>query len=123
MALVNLRREAQRSIGAERFSSFILIFCLFSILAQASLILFVWGKLPGQLPIFYSRPWGEELLGKPLNLWLLPLILVLTVAVNYLLAIFITGTNRFLLRILSSFSFLVALTTFYDVVKIISLLT
>ncbi len=36
-----------------------------------SLIIF-WNKLPPEVPLFYSLPWGEEQLGKPLNLLLLP---------------------------------------------------
>lgn len=43
---------------------------LFSALASAVL----WTKLPAQVPIFYSRPWGEEQLGRPIFLFL-PLVL------------------------------------------------
>lgn len=47
---------------------------LSSLLFSVLLILVFWKKLPAQIPIFYSRPWGEEQLGEPVYL-LLPAVL------------------------------------------------
>ncbi len=56
-------------------------------------------------------------------LWILPAVLTITLVVNYSLTIFLISGERFLVRVLLTFNLLVALTTLYDVVKIISLLT
>lgn len=123
MPFVNLKDEASQSLTADRFSFSILIFCILSILAQISLILVSWGNLPPQLPLFYSRPWGEAMLASPLLLWILPTIAVFLTIVNFSVAIFWFKTNHFLMRVLVIFTALVAFATLYDTVKIIALLT
>jgi hypothetical protein len=42
------------------------------LIAQLGLILFFWKKLPPEVPLFYSRPWGKEQLVNPRFLFLLP---------------------------------------------------
>lgn len=122
MAIVSLGREAEEKIRRDRFSSFVLLVCLFSILSQASLILVSWGKLPPQLPLFYSRPWGEMLLAPTVGIWILPGILLLSFVINYGLVIFAVSFDRFLTRVLLTFSLIAALSTLFSAVKIISLL-
>ena len=123
MALVTLRREAEESIKRDRLSSFVLLASLMCLLVQSALILISWGKLPPQVPIFYSRPWGETLLAAPFWLWLLPGILFISLVVNYTFAIFIVSSERFLVRVLLFSNLLLSVATLYDVFKIISLLT
>lgn len=101
----------------------VVIFCVFSILAQASLILVSWDKLPDEIPIFYSKPWGEAMLGSPIFIWSLPAIAILGTGLNLGLGVFGLSKNLFLGQILIVFSALVAFGTLYDVAKIISLLT
>ncbi len=36
------------------------------------LILFGWRFFPTEIPLFYSRPWGQEQLAKPLMFFVLP---------------------------------------------------
>lgn len=59
----------------------------FGIIAVTSLLFAVaWFSLPPQIPLFYSRPWGEGQLGQPLFL-LLPLLLgLIFLVVNAILA-------------------------------------
>jgi len=123
MPFVNLKDEASQSLTTDRFSFSILIFCILSILAQVSLILVSWGKLPPELPLFYSRPWGEAILASPLFLWILPTVAALLTIANFSIAIFWLRTNYFLTRVLIIFAALVAFATLYDSAKIISLLT
>ena len=113
---------ARESIKGDRLILLIFLFSIFSILAQAALILLSWGKLPPQLPLYYSRPWGEAVLALPIGLWLLPTIVLITLAVNFFIATFTIRGNKFLVRTLVIFCFLVALTTLYDTLKIITLL-
>lgn len=112
--LSNLKRDKLA------FSAY--IFCLLSILSQASLLLVSWGKLPPEVPLFYSRPWGEQILAAPVFLFLIPAVALLALVVNSLLANLLTGDDIFLRRVLVTFSVLVAVTTLYGTVKIVSLL-
>lgn len=113
---------AQKSISQDRLVLFIFLFCAFSILVQVILILGSWNKLPPQVPLFYSRPWGENVLSAPVGLWLLPGIAFFSTVLNFSMAIFWFHENRFILRTLAIFCFLVAFSTFYDTLKIITLL-
>ena len=41
-------------------------------LGELLLIIFGWRFFPSEIPLFYSRPWGQEQLAKPLVLFILP---------------------------------------------------
>jgi len=122
MAFPKFKNQTQESLSADKLLFSIFLFAILSILAQASLILSASGRLPPQVPIFYSRPWGEAMLATPLALWTLPAISALVSLVNFSISIFLLSKNRFLVRILFVVSLIVSLTTLYNTVKIISLL-
>lgn len=62
-------------------------------------VLFFWQNLPPQVPLFYSKPWGEEQLGAP-HLLALPLLLgILFLGINGFLS-YIVPENSFLKKIL-----------------------
>lgn len=111
------------SLRRDRFSSFVLLFSVICLMIQSSLLLVSWRKLPPQVPIFYSRPWGEIILAAPFWLWLLPGILLMTIIVNYVLIVFFVSSEPFLVRVLLLFNIVLSVCTIYDVLKIISLLT
>ncbi len=50
-------------------------------------IAFMWGRLPPQLPLYYSRPWGAEQIGTPPQLVIVYTILVCLCLFNTLCAI------------------------------------
>lgn len=110
-------------IETDRFWRATIIISILSILAQSSLILVAWGKLPPQIPLFYSRPWGPNLLADPLYLWILPLTVLAITIINLAVGKLLARDNLFALRILAFFNFLSALATFLNNAKIISLLT
>lgn len=110
-----------RSISADRFSRVAFIICLVSTLFLSALILVSWGKLPPELPLFYSRPWGEPMLTRPIFLWILPAISVGVVIVNFGAKSLLS--EKFLSRVLVAFALLVSLAAAYGGVKIIALLT
>jgi hypothetical protein len=112
MAYAIIGRET-RKISSDRLLIFNFIFCILATLAQVSMILVSIGKLPPQLPLFYSRVWGEAMLAPNIALWILPIIATFAVIVNFLIVNFGVYQNRFLSRILVIFSSLVALTTLY----------
>lgn len=113
----------EKSVSGDKLQASILIFSVVSILAQASLILSASGKLPPQLPIFYSKPWGEPMLGPPVALWILPFVALCTSLINFSLATFLLAETKFLARTLFIFASIVNLMSLYGVSKIISLLT
>lgn len=71
-------KEAKASL---RIALAILLFSL-------ALLIFTWSKLPPQLPLFYSLPWGEEQLGQPILLLVPPIGCLLWGALNFFLAVF-----------------------------------
>ena len=121
--LIKTKFEAQEKFSSDRFSFWVFSLCALSVLAQASLILFSWDKLPPQIPFFYSKPWGEQMLVSPVALWILPGSCVLLVILNFSIVIFWIKKNMFIWRVLIIFSLLISFVTLYDAVKIISLLT
>lgn len=123
MTFANLRVETEKGIRQDRLSLFIFLFSLFSVLSQVSLILTASGNLPPQLPLFYSKPWGEQMLAPQTALLILPTICAAVLLVNLTVAIIFLKGKRFLARTLFVFSLIVAVATLYDTVKIISLLT
>ena len=122
MTFPKFKNQTQESLSSDKLLFWIFLFSIISILAQSSLILSASGKLPPQVPLFYSRPWGEAMLAAPLALWILPAICASVCLINFSISIFLLSTNRFLVRTLLAASFIVSLATLYDTVKIISLL-
>ena len=114
--------EAQERISSDKFALIVFIFSVFSLLTQSTFILINWGKLPPAIPIFYSRPWGELMLGSPAFLWILPIVTVAFVLTNYFIALFLIQSQYFLNRVLIVFSAIIAFATVYDTVRIIGLL-
>lgn len=95
---------------------------LFFILASLFLIAAFWARLPPQVPLFYSRPWGEEILAPPFFLFILPLTSLLILAINLFTA-FSLGQNRLLATILVITSALFSFLAFFNLLKIITLIT
>ena len=113
--------DIEEGVTRDKFSLAVLIFSILSILAQGVLILISWKKLPPELPLFYSQPWGEKMLARPLFLLILPTTAFIFVVVNYWILLS-TGENIFLRRIIISFTFLGSFLCVYSLVKLISLL-
>ena len=55
------------------------------ILLQVGVIALAWRALPPQVPLFYSRPWGEDQLVHPFGLLLLPAASLLVFLINLFL--------------------------------------
>ena len=123
MAFLKPQNDTQKKSIVDRFILTILIFSFLSILLQISLILIWWQNLPPQLPLFYSRPWGEAMLASKIFLWILPAIAIFCPLINFLTSLFFFKQNQYLKRVLATFSGLVSFTTLYGSLKIVSLLT
>jgi hypothetical protein len=120
---LHISQEDPEGLFKDGLSFFVFLFCVFAILSQVLLVVFSWSKLPPQVPVFYSKPWGEEILSSPFMLLLLPGLNLIFFAVNYLILTFIVRESPFLSKTLVLFSLLVSLIAFYGTFKIIFLLT
>lgn len=113
--------DIEEGVTRDKFSLSVLIFSIFSVFLQGVLILINWKKFPPELPLFYSQPWGEKMLARPLFLFVLPIIVFVFTALNYWILIS-TWENIFLRRIITTFTFLGSFFCTYSLIKLISLL-
>ena len=93
-----------------------------AIILQLILIGLSWKFLPPQVPVFYSKPWGNDILAKPIFLWILPGFSVLVYILNFILSKLISVDNKFLNRIFAFTSLFVSLAILFDIFKIITLI-
>jgi hypothetical protein len=61
-----------REVWRDRIASRCFNLALIALSASFILLLLSWVRLPPEVPLFYSLPWGEEQLVSPFLLWLLP---------------------------------------------------
>lgn len=94
---------------------------LFFSLASFVLITVFWAKMPPQVPLFYSRPWGEEILAPPYLLFILPFASLLVLLINFLI-ILSFDQNHLLKMILANASALFSFLAFFNLLKIITLI-
>lgn len=90
--------------------------------AQLLVIILAWSRLPLQLPLFYSRPWGEEQLTSPTGLLLLPGLSFLVFLVNFFLMAFVPKKEKLIRQTLitSVMVFnLLCLVTLIQIVKLV----
>jgi len=82
-----------------------------------------WQLLPPQIPIFYSRPWGEDQLGPKTAILLFPATSLGISLVNYLLAkVFTKRQNLFMAETSLIFSLLISalnLINLYQIIKLV----
>ena len=99
------------------------IFLLFQLLV----ILIFWRKLPPEVPLFYSQPWGKEQLASPWMLLILPGLTLVVFLINFA---FSSLTKKYLpekegnllLKILEAANFAFSLFCLITLVKIILLI-
>ena len=120
MASLKFRIQTDNLLS-DRLLFFITIFCFLCILGQTSLILTATEKLPPQIPLFYSKPWGEQMLAPSFFIWILPITTLTLFVINFLISKLLQ--NLFLIRSLFITSAVIAIFVLYNTTKIISLLT
>jgi len=96
--------------------------CLLLFITLPLLFIF-WQRLPPQIPLFFSRPWGESQLASPNVLFLFPFLSLLVLILNFSLMIKTIEEEKLLAQILSSasltFSFL-CLVALLQTIRLIS---
>ena len=90
-------------------------------LIEVLLIIIVWTFLPPQVPLFYTRPWGEEQLVHPANLFILPVLGLLVFLINLSILSFVPKEEKLISQILISlilvFNFL-SLITLIQIIRL-----
>jgi hypothetical protein len=89
-------------------------------LAGLLLLVFFWLRLPPQVPLFFSLPWGEEQLVSPISIFLLPGGVITVILINLLCAIFLSR-EKLILRALCSGSAICAFLGLYAIIKILEI--
>ncbi len=96
---------------------------LISILLCLVLLVILWHKLPGQIPLFYSLPWGEEQLSDPLNLFFLLFAGAFMYTLNTLVSALLRPKWPFFASILLCGGMLATILAIYTVTRIVLLIT
>ncbi|MBN1263743.1 MAG: hypothetical protein JW991_05315 [Candidatus Pacebacteria bacterium] len=120
---ISFDKKEITALSEDSFVWFSFLSAFFLVFIISFLIFLNWNRLPPQLPLFFSRPWGEEQLGSPSELWLLPLISFLIIGFNLFLAIFLLRKEILIRRILSATALVITALCLFTTYKIINLTT
>lgn len=97
----------------------IITFGLITVLLSVLSLIIKWQNLPPQVPLFYSKPWGNEQLAPKSFLWFLPVLAVVIWLLDLALIRTFLKNNEFLSRILAVFGVLAATLVSITLVKIV----
>lgn len=84
------------------------------------LVAIFWFKLPPQVPLLFSHPWGEEQLAEPIFLFIFPGGIILILITNLAMAIFFSK-EKLLLRTLILANSLFSFLALYALIRILIL--
>ncbi len=93
------------------------------IVLQTTTLLFLWKNIPPQIPLLYTRPWGEDQLVAKKKLFLIPALLLILTPVNLCIGTAFFEREKLLSKIFVSVNFLIALLLSVAFFKILSLTT
>jgi len=93
------------------------------ILGQVAILFVKFNNLPPQIPLFYSRPWGESQLTPVSSIFILPALSIFIMLINNLLAIFFLKSGQLLSRILVVVSLICSALATFALFQVISLVS
>lgn len=93
------------------------------IIISCMLILWKWKLLPPLIPLWFSKPWGQERLANPLFLLVIPFSGLIIYSINVFLVRFVYQLHPIYARILLLASFVVSCFCLFIVIGIIQLVT
>lgn len=94
---------------------------LLFIIAPLALVLFKFSTLPPQIPLYYSRPWGEPQLVSSPTVFLPIILSVLILLINNSLAVVMSKSNSLLSRLLITVSLLFSMFSSITLFRVISM--
>jgi hypothetical protein len=89
---------------------------------MGSIIVFFW-RLPPEIPLTYSRPWGSEQLVPSFFLFIVFFLVMVIVLVNSLLAAFLVSLEELLARMLIWSTALIVFLVDVTVLRVVLLIT
>lgn len=89
---------------------------------QFGYLLFFFNRLPPEVPLYYSLPWGVSQITSVKDLFILPIVSILILIVNNCLSILI-NENKLLSKILISNSLIISIFNLVTLVRIINLVS
>lgn len=96
---------------------------LFLILLMIGIILLSWAKLPPQLPLWFSRPWGADRLSSPYWLLVLPGAGIVWLGLTLIFNAFLTHDHPIFTRTLFLVTAIINFLSALAVINIINLIT
>lgn len=117
-----ISQEVKTGFLNDKTSFWSFLVSIIFVLLQVLLIAFYWRRLPPEIPLFYSKPWGSEMLSQLPLIWIIPALSFFFVFVNFCIVIFFLQENKFLNRVLCVTSLLIGFIAFYGLLRILTLL-
>lgn len=115
-----LQKSRQMRMFKNRYFSLNLILSLTLILTQAWVLVLNRQALPPRVPLWYSKPWGEEQLAFSWQLWLVPGLSVVFLIINLILANYFYRQERFLGKMIMAVNTVVSLLGALVILRIVS---
>jgi hypothetical protein len=111
------------SFWQEKINHHLFRWNLLLIIFQLLFLIIKFNDLPGQVPLYYSLPWGEGQLATAASLFLLPTFSIMILLLNNLIATFFLKITPLFSRLLTIFSLIFSLLSAISLTKIISLIS
>jgi len=86
-------------------------------------LIWKWSKIPAYIPLWFSKPWGQEQLAPSWWLIFLPVASIIIFFINSTIAISLTTAHRVFTQILMMTSLFLTILDLYILVNIINLIT
>lgn len=115
-------RRVFREIRSDQFCFWGAVLSLIFTALNFSFLIFSLSKLPPEVPLFYSRPWGEEQLGQWWQLFFLPGSSLILFLINTSLAVKIYSREKNLSQIIIGSQVIISLLATiacYQIVKLV----
>ena len=90
----SISQEVRINLLSDKGNLWALIVSLALIAAQIVIVAYYFGKLPPQIPIFYSTVWGNPMMGPNVFIGLLPTLALICVLLNVILYFLFFRNNK-----------------------------
>lgn len=116
-------RTAWNDIKKNWFISVVHKFVIGLFILSVGLLIWRFRVLPPKVPLWFSRPWGEDQLASPYWLLLLPISSMLWYGIDLVISIYVTTEYLIFTQMLFLSSLIVSLLSFITLIKILFLVS
>jgi len=121
--LEKIYKKLHESDEENRIFQLSLSFGVFFFLLSTGFLFIKFKSLPPQVPLFYTRPWGEERIPTKIWLWLIPTVSFFIILFNFLILPNFLKKEKFLINVLSLVSVVSLFLLFWALFQIIFLVS